>query len=52
VRRIFELPDVRERLKNFDYLLSPTTPEALDKILRTDIETFTELATRASLRAK
>ena len=52
VRRIFELPDVRERLKNFDYLLSPTTPEELDKILRTDIETFTELVTRAGLRAK
>ncbi len=52
VRRIFELPEVKERLKNFDYLLSPTTPEALDKILRSDIETFTELVTRAGLRAK
>ncbi len=52
VRRIFELPDVKERLKNFDYLLSPTTPEALDRILRTDIETFTELVTRAGLRAR
>ena len=52
VRRIFELPDVKERLKNFDYLLSPTTPEELDKILRTDIETFSELITRAGLRAK
>jgi tripartite-type tricarboxylate transporter receptor subunit TctC len=52
VRRIFDLPEVKERLKNFDYLLSPTTPEALDKILRTDIETFTELVTRAGLRAK
>jgi tripartite-type tricarboxylate transporter receptor subunit TctC len=52
VRRIFELPDVKERLKNFDYLLSPTTPEELDKILRVDIETFTDLVTRAGLRAK
>ena len=52
VRRIFELPDVKERLKNFDYLLSPTTPEELDRILRTDIETFSELITRAGLRAK
>ena len=52
VRRIFELPDVKERLKNFDYLLSPTTPQELDKILRTDFETFSELITRAGLRAK
>ncbi|MES2564826.1 MAG: tripartite tricarboxylate transporter substrate binding protein [Pseudomonadota bacterium] len=52
VRRIFELPDVKERLKNFDYLLSPSTPEELDKILRSDIETFSDVITRAGLRAK
>ena len=52
VKRIFELPDVKERLKNFDYFLSPTTPEELDKIVRTDIETFSELITRAGLRAR
>ena len=52
VRRIFELPDVKERLKNFDYLLAPTTPEELDRIVRADIATFSELVTRAGLRAK
>ncbi len=52
VRRIFELPDVRERLKHFDYLLSPTTPEELDKILRVDVQTFSELVVRAGLRSK
>lgn len=52
VRRIFDLPDVKDRLKNFDYLLSPTTPEEMDKILRTDIETFTDLVVRAGLRSK
>ncbi len=52
VKRIFELPDVKERLKNFDYMLAPTTPEEMDKILRTDIETFSELVVRAGLRAK
>ena len=52
VKRIFELSEVRERLKNFDYMLAPTTPEALDKIIRTDIETFTELVARAGLRAR
>ena len=31
VRRIFELPDVKERLKNYDYFLDPTTPEELDR---------------------
>ena len=52
VRRIFELPDVKERLKNFDYLLAPTTPEELDKILRADIETFSEVVRLAGLRPK
>ena len=52
VRRIFELPEVKERLKNYDYFLAPTTPEELDKILRADIATFTEVVTLAGLRAK
>jgi len=52
VRRIFELPDVRERLKNYDYFLSPSTPEELDKILRADIATFSEVVKLAGLRAK
>ena len=52
VRRIFELPDVKERLKNFDYLLSPSTPEELDRILRADIETFSEVVRLAGLRPK
>ena len=52
VRRIFELPDVKERLKNYDYFLAPTTPEELDRILRADIETFSEVIRLAGLRAK
>jgi tripartite-type tricarboxylate transporter receptor subunit TctC len=52
VRRIFDMPDVKERLKNFDYLLQPSTPEELDRILRADIETFSEVARLAGLRAK
>jgi tripartite-type tricarboxylate transporter receptor subunit TctC len=50
VRRIFELPDVKDRLKNFDYHLAPTTPEELDRILRADIATFNEVVTLAGLR--
>jgi tripartite-type tricarboxylate transporter receptor subunit TctC len=52
VRRIFEMPDVKERLKNYDYFLAPTTPEELDQILKSDIATFNEVVTLAGLRAK
>lgn len=52
VRRIFELPDVRERMANFDYLLAPTTPAEMDKVLRADIETFAEVIRLAGLRPK
>ena len=52
VRRIFDLPDVKERLKNFDYFLAPTTPQELDRILRADIETFSEVVRLAGLRAR
>jgi tripartite-type tricarboxylate transporter receptor subunit TctC len=52
VHRIFEMPDVRERLKNYDYYLSPTTPEELDQILKSDIATFSEVVSLAGLRAK
>jgi tripartite-type tricarboxylate transporter receptor subunit TctC len=52
VRRIFDLAEIKERLKNYDYFLSPTTPEELDRILRADIETFSEVVRLAGLRAK
>ena len=52
VRRIFELPDVKERLKNYDYFLAPTTPQELDAIVRADIATFAEVVKLAGLRAK
>jgi tripartite-type tricarboxylate transporter receptor subunit TctC len=52
VRRIFELPDIQSRVKNFDYLLAPSTPAEMDKILRADIETFSEVVRVAGLRPK
>ena len=52
VRRIFEMPEVKERLKGYDYFLDPTTPEELDKIVRSDIATFKEVVQLAGLRAK
>jgi tripartite-type tricarboxylate transporter receptor subunit TctC len=52
VKRIFALPDVQERMKNFDYLLAPSTPAEMDQILRSDIDTFTEVVRLAGLRPK
>ena len=52
VRRIFDLPEVKERLGNFDYLLVPSTPAEMDKILRADIQTFAEVIAQAGLRPK
>jgi tripartite-type tricarboxylate transporter receptor subunit TctC len=52
VRRIFEMPDVKERVKNYDYLLMPSTPEEMDRIMRSDIETFSEVVKIAGLRTK
>ena len=51
-RRILELPDVKERMKSYDYNLLPTTPEEMDKILRVDIATFAELIKQAGLRPR
>ena len=52
VRRAFELPDIKERLKNFDYMLALSTPEEHDRILRADIETFSGVVRLAGLRPK
>ena len=52
VRRIFELPETKERLKNVDFVAAPTTPEEHDRILRADIATFSGVVRLAGLRAK
>ena len=52
VARIFELPDVKERLKNFDFTPQPSTPEEHERILRADIETFSGVVRLAGLRPK
>jgi len=52
VGRIFELPDIKVRLKNFDFVSAPTTPEEHNKILRADIETFSGVVKLAGLRPK
>ena len=52
VARIFELPDVKDRLKNFDFTPQPSTPEEHERILRADIETFSGVVKLAGLRPK
>lgn len=52
VRRVLTLPDVQERMKLFDYALSPSTPVEMDQILRSDIDTFAEVIAAAGLKPK
>jgi tripartite-type tricarboxylate transporter receptor subunit TctC len=52
VARIFELPDVRERLTAAAYHPAPTTPEEHDRILREQIRTFTEVAKQIGLKGQ
>jgi tripartite-type tricarboxylate transporter receptor subunit TctC len=52
VGRILELPDVKERLQNYDYVVAPSTPEEHNKILRAEIDTFAGVVRLAGLRPK
>jgi tripartite-type tricarboxylate transporter receptor subunit TctC len=52
VRRVFELPEVKERLGNFDFVAAPSTPEEHDRILRADIATFSGVVRIAGLIAR
>ncbi|HKA43223.1 MAG TPA: tripartite tricarboxylate transporter substrate-binding protein [Burkholderiales bacterium] len=50
VARVFDLPDVRERLQAAGFHLAPTTPEEHDRILRAQIETFSKIARQVGLK--
>ena len=52
VARILDLPDVKERLQAVGFHLAPTTPEEHDRILRAQIETFSQVVRLAGLRPK
>jgi len=52
VARIFALPDVKERLEAIAYHPAPTTPAEHDQILRDQVRTFSEVATRVGLKSK
>jgi tripartite-type tricarboxylate transporter receptor subunit TctC len=51
VSRILNLPDIKERLQPTGFILAPTTPEAYDRILREQIESFTSVARIVGLKA-
>lgn len=50
VARVFELPEVKERLQNFDFMAQPSTPDEHERIVRADIDTFAKVIRLAGLR--
>jgi tripartite-type tricarboxylate transporter receptor subunit TctC len=52
VKRIFEMPDIKQRVQAFDFHPAPSTPEEHDRILRADIETFAGVVRVAGLRGR
>jgi tripartite-type tricarboxylate transporter receptor subunit TctC len=51
VARVFEQPDVKEKMRAQDYHLVPTTPLEHDKILRAQIQSFVDIARRVGLKS-
>lgn len=51
VARVLDLAEVKNRLHAMGFHLAPTTPEEHDRILREQIETFSEVAKRIGLKA-
>ena len=52
VARILDLPDIKERLQAIGFVITPSTPEECDKILRAQIESLSKLVRDAGLRPK
>jgi tripartite-type tricarboxylate transporter receptor subunit TctC len=50
VRRVLDMQDVRDRLENVDFTAQPTTPEEHERIIRADIETFSNVVRLAGMR--
>lgn len=49
VARVLDLPDVKQRMENIGFEPAPTTPEEYDRIVRNQIETFTEVSKAVGL---
>jgi tripartite-type tricarboxylate transporter receptor subunit TctC len=52
VARVFDMPDVKEKLAAQAYQTAPTTPLEHDKILREQIQSFGEIVQRLGLKGK
>ena len=52
VARVFDMPDVKEKLAAQAYQAAPTTPIEHDKILREQIQSFGEIVQRLGLKTK
>jgi tripartite-type tricarboxylate transporter receptor subunit TctC len=52
ILRIFDLPDVKERLQAISFVPAPSSPAEYEKILRAQIETLSRLVSDAGLRPK
>ena len=52
VKRVLEMPDVKQRLENIDFVAAPTTPDEHNRIIRADLRTFTGVVQLAGLRPK
>lgn len=52
VARVFELPEVRERLQGIGFMAAPTTPEEHDQILRDQIKVFSKIVVEVGLKGK
>ena len=50
--RNLALPEVREKLQNLGFHVTPATPEEHEKNLRADIEAFARIAREANLKTK
>ena len=49
VARVLALPEIRDRLQSYDFVVTPNTPEEIDRQLRIDIATFRKIGVAAGL---
>ncbi|MES2563017.1 MAG: tripartite tricarboxylate transporter substrate-binding protein [Pseudomonadota bacterium] len=52
VRRVLELPDIKERLQTMGFVPVASTPEEFDRIVRADIQLFSKVAKLAGMISK
>jgi tripartite-type tricarboxylate transporter receptor subunit TctC len=50
VARVLDMPEVRKQMAVIDFIPAPTTPEETDRILRTQLVMFDEVARAAGLK--